>query len=400
MPQMEHDVKNLEHMVLIRCLHQGNGAVNVEELRAALGRITDWEAIRRTALDHGVFPSLYRRVADTCPEAVPTGVLGDWQKHYKVCARRNLRLTGELLKVLAFFESHGITAMPIKGPVLAQVAYGDVALRQFGDLDILVHRRNIPQVKDLLVALGYKPSPKLTPRQERAHLEHNHELSFFHPQLTMLDIHWGFADFPGGGLDPDQVFERKVQVQLQGQTVFSLTPEDMLLLLCQHAAFHLWLNLGVVNDVARLLKLQETWAWQGLMQQAASLGLKRRLLLGLSLAWKLLAATLPTEVSRLLESDPTIPTLQKQVLAKLFEKDEERGLLERIGRNWFHVIVRERFQDKVRYVWVRLTAPAEEDWHWVSLPDYCYWLYYVVRPVRLAVQGLILPIWRRLKFFE
>ena len=267
MPKMEHGVKNFEHMVLIRCLQQGNGAVNVEELRAALGRVTDWGCLLKAALDHGVFPSLYRRVADTCPEAAPPEVLADWLRLYKIHARRNLKITSELIQVLNLFESHGIIAVPYKGPVLAAVAYGDIALRQFVDLDILVSRKDIGRVRNLLDSRGYWLRYSFTKKHESVHLERAHEFTFEHPQRTMLDVHFRFAaDYLGGGPDPEEAIARRVPVQILGKTVYSLHPEDNLLMLCQHGTFHAWSKLGGVNDVAHVLQSQASWDWSGLVQ--------------------------------------------------------------------------------------------------------------------------------------
>lgn len=200
---MPLSVKCPEHQVLLRSMGQETGPGAASALQALLAQVTDWNTLLKFALSQGVFPSFYRRLAEVCPEAVPPEVLGEMQRLYRVNARRNLRLTGELLKLLAFLESHGIPALPFKGPVLAQMAYGDVALRWFGDLDILVRREDVLGVKDLLAGAGYRPHPSLTPAQELAYLRRNHEFSFFHPELTMLDVHWRFADFPGGELDAD-----------------------------------------------------------------------------------------------------------------------------------------------------------------------------------------------------
>src|SRR2546426_10956064 len=70
-------------------------------------------------------------------------------------ARRNLCLTGDLLSLLELFEARGIPAVPFKGPVLAVQAYGDVALREFRDLDILVTHRDITRARELLLARGF-----------------------------------------------------------------------------------------------------------------------------------------------------------------------------------------------------------------------------------------------------
>ena len=56
----------------------------------------------------------------------------------------NLYLTQEMLKLLSAFRKKGIPAIPYKGPVLAQAVYGNVGLRQFGDLDITVPEDCVP----------------------------------------------------------------------------------------------------------------------------------------------------------------------------------------------------------------------------------------------------------------
>ena len=333
----------------------------------------DWEAVRRKALDHGVFPCLYRRIADICPEAVPAEVLGDWQRLYKIQAQHNLGRVGELFKVLAFLKSHGVEAMTLKGPVLAKMAYGDLALRQFYDLDLLVRPQDMPPVKEALLSAGYSRLDTFTPKQERLHLKRAYELSFVHPKFTELDIHWRFPDFLGGGLDADTAFGRKVQVNLEGKLVYALAPEDMLLFLCLHGGFEAWPTLSMVSDVARLLRCQETWDWSGLMHRAESLGMRRRLLLGLSLAEELLAAPVPSSITARINADPVLLGLYQQIQGELLAGSSSAT---RFGaKNLFQIKIRERVKDKLAFVWVRSAVSQKADWWWLPLPDYLYWLY-------------------------
>jgi hypothetical protein len=130
-----------EYEVLLHSLSQAQDGLT--RLSAALSGVADWEYLFQGALKHGVFPSLYRRLADTCPEAAPPEFLAEMQRLYRLNARRNLRLTGELLKVLSLLESQDVVAIPLKGPVLAQMAYGDLALRQFHVLEFLVRHQNL-----------------------------------------------------------------------------------------------------------------------------------------------------------------------------------------------------------------------------------------------------------------
>ena len=79
----------------------------------------------------------------------------------------NLFMTGELFKLLDLFGAHGIGAIPYKGPTLAALAYGNLALREFDDLDLLLPERDIPRARDLLIAQGFRPGYTLTRARRR-----------------------------------------------------------------------------------------------------------------------------------------------------------------------------------------------------------------------------------------
>jgi len=211
----------------------------------------------------------------------------------------------------------------------------------------------------------------------------------------MIDLHWRFAArFLGGGTDAERALARRVPVSLEGKTAYSLAPEDLLLALCLHGSYNLWPSLGAVSDVARLVQTQGPWDWPGLVKRAEGVGLRRILLLGLSLATELLAAPVPPEVVAQAEGDPVLPALRQQVLSHLcVRKGEEPGFLE---TSWFQARTLDCLKDRLTYAWVRAAFPTMEDWRWVPLPDYLYWLYFLIRPLRLATQGLILPLLRRL----
>ncbi len=85
----------------------------------------------------------------------------------------NILLTHELQKLLALFADNDVRAVPYKGPALALQLYGNVALRQFSDLDILVHPRDVLRARDLLLAEGYAQLPPLTDGQQAVLLAHS-----------------------------------------------------------------------------------------------------------------------------------------------------------------------------------------------------------------------------------
>jgi len=375
---------------------QALGKSSRDGLEEALGQVKDWNFLLHTAIAHGVFPNLDHWLLDIGPDIAPREFLHEVRGLYKVHARYNLMKVSELIAVLNLLESCNITAVPYKGPVLAQVACGDIALRQFVDLDILVNRNDITWVKDILIAKGFKPRYSLTEKQERMHLKNAVEFTFEHPRRTMLDVHWRFAaPYLGSGPDPEEAIARRVPVQVLGKTVYSLHPEDNLLMLCQHGTFHAWSKLGVVSDVAHMLQSQASWDWSGLLERAGRYGLRRQFLLGVSLAHELLRAPVPMEVIREVDADSSVVNLRRRVMRNLFViRGEDLGFVDITS---FYLQSRDCFKDKLALVFTRLFIPSVEDWRRVPLPDSCYWLYYLIRPLRLGLQGLVLPLLRRVQ---
>jgi len=107
-------------------------------------------------------PLLYRSLKKTCQQAVPSTYLEQLRDLFLTNAARNVFLTAKLLELLDLFKENNIAALPFKGPVLAESIYGDISLRQFVDLDVLVHKRDALKARNLLLAHGYQPEIKCT----------------------------------------------------------------------------------------------------------------------------------------------------------------------------------------------------------------------------------------------
>lgn len=174
-----------EFDVLLACCR--NPAPGSEILRRALSREVDGERLVQLAEHHGVLPRVYPSLSASA--LLSLEVREALRQRYEANARRALWLTQELLRVLEHLESRGIAALAYKGPTLAEMLYGDVAQRQFSDLDLLVQRADVPRVKSALQELGYEPDIQLTKRQERAYLASGYEYTFDRgEQQNLLDI--------------------------------------------------------------------------------------------------------------------------------------------------------------------------------------------------------------------
>jgi hypothetical protein len=381
--------------LLLCCARTHIGPETAARIRTLLQQDINWAYLIQTAAHHGVMPLLYCSLNTTCPEAVPKAILSQLRNHFHSNAFRNLFLTKELLLLLNLFESNGIKAIPFKGSVLAAWVYGNLALRQFGDLDILVSRQDYLKTKNLLISQGYYELP----------LNLNWEAQMVHEKSRVnVDLHWGITPIERPfKFNFERLWSRLEPVSLAGTTVKSLSSEDLLLILCVQIARNCWEQneqLSQICDISELLRVHPAMDWEHVIKQASKLGGKRMLFFGLLLASSLLGTALPKEISPTVQADAVVKALVEQVCSRLLSAEYEvRNELE---EKRFYLQVRERLQDKLpyflgRWLYFRI-VPTPQDWAFLALPDSLSSLYYLVKPIRLLGKWGLNPVKRLLGF--
>ncbi|MEJ2600010.1 MAG: nucleotidyltransferase family protein, partial [Anaerolineales bacterium] len=155
----------------------------------------NWKTVVDLSETHKLTQLLYQNLKTGCREFVPDEILSRLQNIYAYQVQFILYLTGELVSLVKDFSAMGIPALPYKGPVLATQVYGNLALRPFIDLDILVPVDKIDPAKKLLLDKGYRiswPEIPLSEVQERAHIRSKYNYQFFQSDRNItLELHWG-----------------------------------------------------------------------------------------------------------------------------------------------------------------------------------------------------------------
>lgn len=326
------------------------GTEKARRIRAIVEQGPNWNRLIATALTHGVMPLLYRSLNSIASDAVPEAIISRLRDHYQINSRNNLLMTGEMLRLLALFEADGIDAIPFKGPALATLAYGDLSLRQFVDIDVLTRKRDVLQARDILQAQGYVPRGQRTsPRALREVLDSHHQMGFQHPETGMVfELQWGFAPkyfrfYP----DMERLFTDGERLSVAGKQVRSLPTEDYLLLLCVHGSKHGWERLAWVCDVAEFIDAHPSLDWNRVLSAADELGTRRMLLLGMILARDLLDLNLPEPISPYVDVDPIVMSLKRDVTRRLVASPVRA--LGVTGMAVFQLRSMDRMQDKALY---------------------------------------------------
>ncbi len=135
-------------------LHSDDGESDLGRIRFLLEKPVDWEAVLRLADNHGTSSLLYQNLS-RFGDVVPSPVLASLRQRYEKNVHKSLFLARELMRILDCLDGLGIEVIPYKGVVLSEVYYGDMALRQTGDIDLFVRRRDVARSKSALRDLGY-----------------------------------------------------------------------------------------------------------------------------------------------------------------------------------------------------------------------------------------------------
>jgi hypothetical protein len=178
----------------------------------------------------------------------------------------------------------------------------------------------------------------------------------------------------------------------------TLRAEDLLLVLCVHAAKHVWIQLSWLCDIAQLAKSRQ-FDWTAIQDEARRLGIERIVNLNLLLAHKLLGSPLPpaTQKRSLRSANDPQPNCHSErseesaVGRNCETADEILRIIERSTHYdteslpYFRLMMRlrERRRDRARFLWRLALTPSVSEWSAVHLPKHLQPLYRLVRLSRL-----------------
>jgi hypothetical protein len=371
-----------ESELLLRAARPRAEPGNDARIRVLLHGSLDWDLLLRAAQTHGVMPLLHWHLQRQAWEAVPAASRDALQGEFRRHSALNLARTGELLRLLRLFRAWGIPVLPFKGPTLAACAYNDLSLRSFSDLDLLLRPAQLAAGREVLLAAGYTVALELPSARQADYLRSIGQLPFYRAQDgSLVELHSRLTPqhfhFP---LHLEELWSRVERVDLLGEEIAGLSPEDSLLVLAAHAAKHLFTRLGWVSDVAALMLRCPTLDLGRVFHRARQLRCQRLLLVSLRLAYNLLQESPPDIVVRNLRADATAGSLAAQVWRR-FAGGRPPGAVE---GGLFHVLVREDFKDGLAYGMSLALQPTTADWDCFALHQAASPLFFFLRPLRLA----------------
>ncbi len=305
-------------LFLISCCQAERSEEEIEQITSYLNaKHTSVHKLADLSHQHGILPLIYKTLKDISSanqsgDWLSTEILPLFKEKYLSVTRQNMLLTTELVKVMKRLKENGIDALAFKGPVLSQAAYGDITLRQYGDLDILIPVDKLQDAAKDIMACGYDLYGSIDLLQVPEWIETTKDMTFMHAKKrTVIEMHWKLfqASFANASIN---LWEHTTTVPINNMPFTTLNNEVLLAYLAIHGSRHLWERIEWIVDLDRLVRNNRI-DWEEVLHIAAKFNGKKMLLLGLYLSKLFFQTPLPSFIQKQTEAH-NITSLAKEIM--------------------------------------------------------------------------------------
>jgi len=352
------------------------------------------------ANQHGILPLVYKTIKNLSENTSPRSLslskcssiqhsksniqhfLSELKPIYMSIVQKNMLMTSELLKIMSLLKENKVEALAFKGPTLAQMAYGDITLRQYGDLDILVDEQDAYRAAELMIQHAHEAILPLSIVSSKTCLHVAKDFSLLSKTGVHTELHWRLFEKKYNISLLSCAKEQKCQsVTINGNTIKTLQNELLLVYLCLHGAKHAFERIEWICDIDRLI-LTSTVDWDYAISLAEQSHSKRSFYLGLSLAHTLLQTMIPETIHNIIQKED-IQILQKMTLVKMRNRKEHSDFEKNKETFAYQSKLFDTKADMLRFWLSTFFKISTNDCQTFTLPENLKFLYIFLRPVRL-----------------
>jgi hypothetical protein len=358
-------------------------------LNAAAAEAPNWAAVVGGARRHRV-TSLVLSALQACGSPhVPAEVIAELRRHNLASVQRGFAQVVECDRLSRAFAAAGIRVLVVKGVALSIQLYGEPALREAGDIDLLVDREQFWAADAILTEAGYQHSlGVLSPRKRTAYLHWFKEIGYFNADTGgSVELHHRLTANPH--LLPDEfhaIWSDRETVRAGQIVIDTVSRHRLALYLCAHGAGHCWERLRWLTDLAAVLR--EPTDVDAALAAAAAAGLGPAMLQAVALARDWLGLPVSDKILTAAAANPQVARLDR-ILAHFFAGAGRRPVsssnpLDRPRHVALWLLVCSlSLKSDWRYRAHQLAAAwiSPMDWQVMRLPDALLWLYPLLRPV-------------------
>jgi len=297
-----------EDRLLLYCCREDIGRKNRNEIIGIQRKSIDWDCFLKMARENGVSAVVYsklNKIKKDCPH-IPSFIFKKLKKDYYLNATQNSLIFEELEKLLEAIRNAGFQVIVLKGAVLAEKIYRNLALRPMTDVDLLVKKEDMWRLYEQLKILGYKPSDISVD-----------DIDFSSTYLTTIDyrspssnspsfhIHWHFVN----STIPNESYIKNIKIEdiwrdaektkIADVETLVMAPHHLLIHLSEHAlrVTHSLSKLSLLCDIDEAVNsYKEDLDWERLIKESLKFNLNRMVYPSLYFTSKFLETRIPEYV--------------------------------------------------------------------------------------------------------
>jgi len=269
--------------LLLECLKNEQESEKIARLHGYSR--ADWDAAYQVAVRNRLVPLLYHSLKNNLESLpLPSVIREDLRLTYVETAARNMNLYRQLLEMINIFNQEEIPVILLKGSHLAEMVYGNLALRPMSDMDLLVRSEDLHKADLIMSRQGYQ-APKGKEGYSFEHLP-----PYRKPGAITIEIHFQITEPPySRRYNIDDLWQRACREEIEGIRVLTLSPEDLLLHVSYHTSIHHGFKSGLLTclDVKYIIDFYgDQFDWNTCWKRAETWGIERALYLILVLTEK------------------------------------------------------------------------------------------------------------------
>lgn len=250
-----------EIRLILACARSEPDSREIGEISNLVRYPLDWEFILKQAAYHNIIPLIYHNLNKIDKkEIMPSHISSRLRESYQISLAWNLLLAKELHLVIDVLNNAGIDMIPIKGIVLAELLYSNIALRVTGDIDILIKGEYMLAADKALSQIGYYKDVGGYP--EKYYIEHHCHMPYRRVdergRRFLCEVHWALS-FPRPNIISLPNLWKRVSTQkIDNMDIHCLSCEDTFFSLILHLRrYAVPLSLRYICDITRLITLNK-----------------------------------------------------------------------------------------------------------------------------------------------
>jgi len=311
------------------------------------------------AVRHGLTVVLHRHLV-SLKEDIPEEIQEQLKVQAVAVMQRNMAKAGVLVEVARHLETADIPVIAFKGPTLALQLYGNLGLRPFNDLDVLVRETDLERAGEILKAAGFRLDPKvdirfINRRARGSHTEYERGLVKLEVHYALFHNHWPE--------EPEAYWGKGRSCLIAGHELQTLGLEDQIMHLCLHGSLHGFSCLKWLLDLAVLLDKKYKVNWDSLLEKAKAHQARHAFLLGFYLIERVLKRPLPEPLYHAVkEEELRLARLARQCQQMSFSRPGRDQSLVSLARIWLRLQLLHGFRRKERMLRSMVFTPCSLDW--------------------------------------